>query len=183
MNVFAKKAGFVLAISSLTLVGCDRADDAVKPDENELITTVNLRFTEQGTTTVQTFSYRDPDGDGGAAPTRFDNVRLKPNTTYRLDVEFLDESKTPAKDITKEVAEEDEEHLVVFTPAPAALLTYTATDRDSRNFPVGLTGTARSGAAGTGTLRVQLRHQPGTKNGTPQPGSDDVNLSFGLTVQ
>lgn len=179
-----KKHGklFILGFSLLAFVACDRADDAVEPEENELITTVSLKFTEQGTTNTQTFTYRDTDGDGGAAPSRFDNVALKPNATYRLDVEFLDESKNPAKNITTEVAEEADEHLVIYTPSPAALLTYTATDKDSKNLPIGLTGTARTGAAGTGKLRVQLRHQPGTKNGTTQPGSDDVNLEFNLTV-
>jgi len=177
-----------LSASFLLLTGCDNADDVVEPDENELITTVELKFTEQGTTTAQTFAYQDRDGDGGQAPTRFDNITLKPNTTYTLTVAFKDESKNPAKDITEEVEEEADEHLVVFTANPANLLTYTYGDRDKRNQPIGLTGTARSGAAGTGKLRVQLRHQPpvnGTpvKNGTAAPGSDDVNLEFNLTVR
>ncbi|GAA4412137.1 hypothetical protein GCM10023187_38780 [Nibrella viscosa] len=171
----------------LFLTSCDKAKDPEPADENELITTVSLTFTEQGGGSPQTFTFRDPDGDGGQAPTRFDNISLKANTTYTLTIALLDESKSPAKNLTTEVQEKRDEHLFVYTATPATLLTYTYGDRDSRNFPVGLTGTARTGAVGTGKLNVRLRHQPpvngvAVKNGTVAPGSDDVNINFNLTV-
>lgn len=181
--------GWVLAIGSLLLLnGCKKATDPQPADENELITTVTLRFTQQGTTNTQAFSYQDKDGDGGAAPTKFDAVTLTANTSYSLTVEVLDESKTPTNNVTSEIKEKQDEHLFVYTASPTTLLTYTYGDLDSRNFPVGLTGTARTGAAGTGQLNVRLRHQPpingvAVKNGTATPGSDDVNLNFTLTVK
>lgn len=155
-------------------------------EENEIITTVKLNFTSGGTT--QSFVFNDPDGDGGNAPVKFENISLKANTSYTLTVELLDESKTPAENITNEVATESDEHLFVFTPSPSSLLTYTYDDKDARNFPVGLKGTVKTGAAGTGKLKVQLRHQPPVngkevKDGTPAPGSDDVNLDFNITIQ
>lgn len=105
-----------------------------------------------------------------------------------MNIKLLDESKTPTEDISEEVKEKSDEHLLVFTPAPAALLTYTYGDKDARNLPVGLTGTVKTGATGSGSLRVQLRHQPPVsdkivKDGTPGPGSDDVNLNFNLVVK
>lgn len=169
--------------AALALTNCKDSGDEVKPDdENELITSVTLKFTEQGTSNVTSFSYKDADGDGGNAPTKFDTISLKANTTYTLAIELLDESKSPVDDITKEVEEESDEHLFVYTPSPATLLTYTYGDKDANNYPIGLTGKAVTGAAGTGKLKVQLRHQPGAKNGTPSPGSDDVNLDFNLKV-
>lgn len=170
------------------LTGCDRANNPEPADENELITTVSLKFTEQGTTNAQTFTYRDIDGDGGQAPTKFDAITLTAGKTYDLAISFQDESKSPADDITAEINQKKDEHLVVYTPSPASLLTVTITDKDSRNYPVGLTSTAKAGAAGTGILNVQLRHQPPVngqpvKNGTATPGSDDVNLKFTLTVK
>ena len=169
----------------LSMVACKDTSVDVE-EENEIITTVKLNFTSGGTT--QTFVFNDPDGDGGNAPTKFDNISLKPNTSYTLTVELLDESKTPADNITNEVKTESDEHLFVFTPSPASLLTYTYGDKDPRNFPIGLTGTAQTGAAGTGKLKVQLRHQPPVngkevKDGTPAPGSDDVNLDFNISIQ
>jgi len=163
---------------------CKDSGDEVEPDdENELITSVTLKFAEQGTTNVSTFSYKDVDGEGGNAPTKFDAITLKPNATYTVTIELLDESKSPVDDITKEVAEESDEHLFVYTATPASLLTYTYGDKDANNFPIGLTGKAVTGAVGTGKLKVQLRHQSGAKNGTASPGSDDVNLDFDLKIQ
>ncbi|MGV3561072.1 hypothetical protein [Larkinella arboricola] len=174
----------MLGASMTLLAGCnDKADEPQPADENELITTVNLTFTEQGTTTSQTFLWQDKDGDGGQAPTRFDKITLKPNTTYDLTVELLDESKTPTENISDEVAEESDEHLFVFTTNPATLATYTYADKDANNLPIGLKGTLKTNAAAAGKLRVQLRHQAGTKDGTAGPGTSDVDLTFDLTVQ
>jgi type 1 fimbria pilin len=173
-----KRVAFLPLIAAILLAGC-KADDP-EPDENELITTVMLRFTSGGTT--RTFSAKDLDGDGGVAPV-LDKITLAPNVTYDLAVEFKDESKSPVVDITSEVSEEADEHLVIYTPNPSGLMTVTVTDKDSKNLPIGLRGTARTQAtAGTGKLTVQLRHQPGTKNGTPGPGSDDANVTFDVEI-
>ena len=154
-------------------------------DENELITTIKLNFTAGGTT--QSFSYSDPDGDGGKAPT-IATINLKANTTYTMTIEILDESKTPVSKITDEVAAEKDEHLFIYTPSPANLFTYTYGDKDSRNLNVGLTGNVKTGAIASGKMKVQLRHQPpingkATKDGTVTPGSDDVNVDFNVTIQ
>jgi len=180
-----RKLVWMLLFGVATLFSqCKDSGEVVEPDdENELITSVTLTFAETGTTNVSTFSYKDADGDGGNQPTKFDTVSLKANTSYTLSVQLLDESKTPVVDITKEVNEESFEHLFIYTPTPSSLLTYTYGDKDANNYPIGLTGKAVTIAAGTGKLKVQLRHQPGTKNGTTTPGSDDVNLDFNLKVK
>lgn len=172
----------------VTLTQCKNADKVTPDDENELITTVQLKFSPQAGGTAQTFTYRDTDGDGGNPPTKFDTVSLVANTTYTLNVVVLDESKSPAIDITKEISEKKDEHLFVFTADPASSFTYSYGDTDSQNLPVGLVGMLKTGSAVAGKLRVQLRHQPPIngkiqKNGTPSPGSDDVNLNFNLKVK
>lgn len=174
----------LLLSATLFTVSC-KDEEVDAEEENELITTVKLNFTSGGTT--QSFKYSDSDGDGGKAPT-VDAISLKPNTTYTLTVEVLDESKMPVSDITEEVKEESDEHLFVYTPTPSSLLTYTYGDKDANNFVIGLTGSAKTNAAGTGKLKVQLRHQPpingkATKDGTPTPGSDDINIDFNVAVQ
>lgn len=166
--------------------GCGKKEEPAPEDENELITTVRLKFTESGTTTTQTFEWKDLDGDGGNAPT-ITSVILRSSRTYKLDVEFLDESTTPAINKTTEIQTKADQHLVVLAPSPSSLFSYTPTDKDSRNFPIGLTGTVVTSSTNMGTLRVQLRHHPPingqpVKNGTVIPGSDDVNVTFSLTV-
>ncbi len=174
----------LLLNATLFTVSC-KDEEVDAEEENELITTVKLNFTSGGTT--QSFKYSDPDGDGGKAPT-VDAITLKPNTTYTLTVEVLDESKMPVSNITEEVKEESDEHLFVYTPTPSNLLTYTYGDKDANNFGIGITGSAKTNTAGTGKLKVQLRHQPpingkASKDGTPTPGSDDINIDFNVTVQ
>jgi hypothetical protein len=180
----SRKLTWMMLIGLTTLfTQCKDSGEEVEPDdENELITTVLLKFTEQGTTNVVTFKSSDPDGEGGNPPV-IDNITLKAGTTYSVKTQILDESKTPVVDITKEVEEEAVNHLFIYTASPASLLSYTASDKDVNNFPIGLEGQAVTGATGDGSLKVQLRHQVGTKNGTPTPGSDDVNVDFPLKIQ
>jgi len=173
-----------LLITALFSVSC-KDEEVDAKEENELITTVKLNFTSGGTT--QSFKYSDPDGDGGKAPT-VDAISLKPNTTYTLTIEVLDESKMPIGNITDEVKQESNEHLFVYTPTPNSLLTYVYGDKDANNFGIGITGSTKTNTAGTGKLKVQLRHQPpingkASKDGTPTPGSDDINIDFNVTVQ
>lgn len=172
----------LLGVTTLFSQCKDSGNEVAPDDENELITTVILKFTEQGTTNVSTFKSSDPDGEGGN-PAVIDPILLKANTNYSVGIQILDESKSTPVDITKEVEKESDEHLFVYTASPASLLTYTADDKDANNFPVGIAGKAITGAAGNGKLKVQLRHQPGNKNGTTTPGSDDVNVDFDLTIQ
>jgi hypothetical protein len=180
--ILSKIIGFI----TILIFNSCKKDDAEPADENELITTVKIIFKEGSNN--KTFVFADPDGDGGKAPTKFETISLKPNTNYAVSIELLDESKTPVSSISDEVAKEKDEHLFIYTPSPANLLTYTYGDKDSRNFNVGLTGSVKTGSAGAGKLKVQLRHQPEvggkpTKDGTTTPGSDDVNLDFSLEIK
>jgi hypothetical protein len=108
---------------------------------------------------------------------------LRANTIYTGAITLLDETKTPVANVTDEVAKESDEHLFVYTSTPANLMTVTRTDRDSKNLEVGIRTQVVTAAAGTGSLRVTLRHQPGSKNGTATPGDTDVEVTFPVTVQ
>lgn len=177
---------WILGLALATVMaGCKGSDP--EPEENEFISTVQVTFTPAGGGSPITASWKDLDGDGGMAPT-VTPLNLAANTTYTVAVKFLNETVSPVDDITKEVEEEADEHLVVFTPAPANLLQFTITDRDSRNFPIGLASRAVTTGAGTGNLQVVLRHQPPVngqpiKNGSPTLGSTDADVTFGVTIR
>ena len=65
----------LLLATAMSFTQCKDAGDDVKiDDENELITSVTLKFTEEGTGTVSSFSYKDADGEGGNPPTKFDTI-------------------------------------------------------------------------------------------------------------
>ncbi|MBC6608627.1 hypothetical protein H8B13_17505 [Hymenobacter sp. BT188] len=185
-NLFNKSL-IGLLVAAPFFVSCDDDNDGPTPDEsNEQITTVRYVLTPTtGTGTPVTVEYRDPDGDGGTAPT-IGNLTLAPNTTYTGRLTLLDETKNPAEDITAEIQDESDEHLFVFTPT-GTNVTVTITDRDAKNLPIGLQTQVVTGAANatgtTGSLRVVLRHQPEGKDGTPTPGDTDVEVNFPTAVR
>ncbi len=64
-------------------------------------------------------------------------------------------------------------------------LTVSITDHDSNPqvYPLGLQSSFVTGANSTGWLRLMLRHQPNSKNGTYTPGSTDLDVGFNVTIQ
>jgi hypothetical protein len=169
----------LFVIGLMLVTSCEKDKDADPDNEQELITTVRLTFTGGGATL--TFNAADKDGAGGLAPV-IDQVVLKPNTDYTLSVQFLDESKTPAGDITKEVAEESDEHLVCYA-ASGAMPLPGITDKDKKDKPLGLKSSFKTGAAGVGSLKVTLKHEADKNNATPcNTGETDAEATFPVSV-
>jgi hypothetical protein len=162
---------------------CNNDDDDPTPDEdNEQITTVTYTLTPVGGGTPISVTSKDADGEGGAAPV-IGSLTLAANTTYTGSLSLLDETKNPVVNTSAEILKEADEHLFVYTPTPANLLTIKRDDRDSKNLEIGLQTTLVTTAAGSGNLKITLRHQPGTKNGTETPGDTDVEVIFSTTVR
>lgn len=147
---------FLLPLFILSLFTACKDDDPQPENEQELITTLRLTFTPTGAAPI-VVTYKDTDGTGPTAPS-VQPINLKANTTYNLKVEALDESKNPAVDITEEIEEEDDEHQFFFQ-VTGANLTVTYADMDGNGRPIGLNNTAVTTTAGSGTLKVILRHQ------------------------
>jgi hypothetical protein len=184
MKTINLKPFLITAALLAVMAGCKK-DEPAPVEDNETITTIRLKFTQGGTTS--TFNFKDLDGDGGNAPV-IDKISLKPNLTYTLALEILDETKNPVSDITAEIKKEQDEHIVQYAANPSSILSVTTTDKDSRNFPVGLAASAKTNAAGTGKLRVVLHHQPpvggvAVKNGSFSVGSTDFDVSFDVEVK
>lgn len=183
------------------LVGC--GDDPVNQtggNEEELITTVNLTFTPSGGGTAITAQFRDRDGPGGNAPTTTDPSPFTRGTDYNLQVELLDESENPPIDRTDEIEREAEEHQLFYVgDAVGTQLSVAYADTESTynantdgvDLPVGLRATVTAAAAaGSGTLRVVLKHQTPinnvpvkTQTSGVMDGSTDIDVSFTVTVQ
>ncbi|MCR5889535.1 hypothetical protein LRS06_17510 [Hymenobacter sp. J193] len=160
----------------------DDNDEPTPDEENEQITTVMYTLTPVGGGTPVSVTYRDVDGDGGTAPT-IGTLTLAPNTTYTGTLTLRDETKNPVVDTSAEILEEADEHLFVYEPTPADLLTVTRTDKDANNLEIGLQTRLETTAATTGTLKITLRHQPGVKDGSFAPGDTDVEVVFPTTVR
>jgi len=176
------------------IIACTDDDDnsvtpaaQVTPNEEELITTVNLTFKDTSSMTMDSlsFGFSDIDGPGGNAPT-IDTIRLAAGKVYNLAIQFLDESDPmDVENITMEIEEEDDEHLVCFEPTGVSGLVIDKTDSDG-TYEVGLASQwSVSGIATStnGEITLTLRHQPGSKDGTCIPGDTDVEVDFPIIIE
>ncbi len=106
-------------------------------------------------------------------------ITLEAGKTYPVEIQFwnLEENEN----VTLEVQEEDDEHLVCYE-ANGVAMTITATDTDGTH-PIGLATEWETATTSTGTLTVELRHQPDVKDGTCTPGDTDVLADFEVVIQ
>ena len=164
-----KKSLWLVVAISLLASACKKDEQNVAPtDDNEALTTATLTLTNKANAqdvVTATIENLNKSADFSNA-----TLKLKPNTTY-----------------SGTIKEKANEHLFVYMPSTTNLLTVTITDRDTNPapgpYPVGLSFDLQTGAAATGKLNVRLRHQPNAKNGTPTPGTDDLNTDFPVVIQ
>lgn len=174
---------------SMAVIGCKKDDDSPEPttstppiQESELITSLIISFEDTvGVQPSVQYAFRDPDGDGGNKPTEHDTIRLVANTYYNAVIQILNESVTPAEDITTEVAEEASEHLFCYTPNNTNVA-IQRTDSDG-TYEIGITTQWSTGATATGETTVALKHQPDAKDGTCAPGDTDIEVTFVTEIQ
>lgn len=181
-TIFTNAATMPIFIALLVLNGCKSDDTSKKVDEQELLTTVRLTYTNQvNITDIVKVTWKDIDGAGGAAPI-IDNLNLKANTTYNVMLEVLDESKTPAVNKTPEIFSEGVQHQFFYA---SALLSVSYADKDTKNLPIGLATSQKTGAIGDGKLKITLKHQPNLKSATSTiaTGETDIEVEFNVSVK
>jgi len=160
----------------------DDDDDNTPENEQELITTVTLTFVDQNNVS-SVFKAFDLDGPGGDDPV-IPEVILQDNETFQLFVAFLDESDPDnVEDITEEVEEESNEHLVCFEATEFSIPPLPQ-DTDDNGDPLGLVSSLTTGDVGTGSLRVILRHEPDKSIANPcTSGETDADVTFPVRFQ
>ena len=184
---FLMKKFILFLILCSSLFSCKK-DEVVPTDDNELITSVDLTFTDPNKK-ISTFSYQDKDGDPNTKPEKFDRIMLDKNMNYSLEIHVYDETKNPKIDITENIKLESDFHLFVFKINPASLLSLKATDKDKNGLPIGLLSTGSTqNDVGTGKLNLLLKHQPpingnAVKTGNESGGSADIDLVFDLLIK
>ena len=184
-------------------IACD-PDDPKKENAPELITKVTLTFKPTLGGPELVFTATDPDGEG-VQDLKIDGPILLPGgKTYQLGIGLfneLAEVQSPDYNISAEVEEEGDEHLLLFGwtneifqnpdgggnianfPNPVNYL-----DTDSKGLPLGLSTewtTVGAGLPKSGTFRIILKHQPGTKSATSgvEVGETDLDITFDCTIQ
>lgn len=177
----------LVAITTI-LSGCKKDKEQVPEpppvqNESEVITTMKLIFVDSSNTSIIKYAtFRDPDGDGGLGYDIFDTIKLAPNKTWLTTILLLNETASPVDTISNEVLEEGVDHLFCFSPTGVSA-TVIKTDLDANSLPIGLQSKWRTTASGFGTMQVELRHQPGIKNGSCAIGDTDIDVVFKTKIQ
>ena len=163
--------------------------------DHEVMTTVVATFSSDAGDTVYRWSDVEQDGEP-----EIDDIILTNGSTYTLSLQFLNELEEPAENVTPEIVDEADEHLVFFTgDAFDTLIQYTYGDEDANGLELGVEGTIDALEAGTGDMTITLRHMP-PENGTAVKvdglieqvdsegfggvgGANDISVTFPVTVE
>lgn len=177
----------MMATAALLVTSCSDDDDAgpEEVNEEEVITTMTVTLTPTGGGSAVVLQSQDLDGDGPNAPEITVSGNLVAESTYEGEIELLNETETPAEDVTEEVEEEGDEHQFIFE-ATGSIETIEYDDVDANGNPVGIEFTLTTGAAGNATLAITLRHEPTKPNdGTlaGAGGETDITQTFAVTVE
>ncbi len=166
----------IIIVLSSTLNSCKpKKDDGGQ----ETITTLKLKVSPSGSSTHQVFNYKTLNG-----VTTKDTVLLSANSGYTATIEILDETKSPADNVTLEIAEKKNEHQFFFVTSPSGLVTFSNFDKDGNGKDVGLASVVTTTSVGKGTLRIVLKHLGSDpKTGNIASGETDVDAIFDVVVQ
>jgi hypothetical protein len=184
-NLFSIAAFF---LATLVFASCKK--DPIIPNEEELITTIRYTLTPSTGGTPVVLSWTDLDGDGGGNPVVVGGT-LQASTTYSGNLEVLNESVSPAEDITEEIMDESDVHQFFFQTTGGLDMAISYADTDGNGYPIGLKTSINTGnAPSSGSLRITLRHEPdksaqGVADGniTNAGGETDVEADFGISIQ
>lgn len=167
---------------------CDK-DDPTPPSEPELITTLTLTMTPEAGGTDVVFQFRDTDGDGGNDPVITSGI-LMANTVYNASLELLNESVSPAENITNEVRSEGTDHQFFFATTAGVNLSFNYNDMDVDGNPIGLDIDFQTGDASSGQFQVTLRHEPNKTASNVSAGDisnaggeTDIEVIFDIDIQ
>jgi hypothetical protein len=183
MKILNIKKNTVLIIAYLMgavvlLNNCNDPSNPPQPtNDEELITTVRLEFTDTLSGKKLNYYFRDLDGEGGNNPSQWDTIQLDSNSFYNVALILLNESNPNGiENISAEIFAEKEDHILCYE---TSFLNANIERTDSaNNFALGLKTNWKTGSKSEGNVVIILKHQPGIKDGTCSPGETDVEVKF-----
>ena len=190
MKTYTRNLYLILLGAMVAFVSCDDDDTPPPINEEEVITTLTVTLLPQGGGGAPIIlQSRDLDGDGPNPPVVTVSGSLTSGQDYDGSIVLLNETESPAEDITEEIEEEDEDHQFFFITGGNLDVTTAYTDQDGNGQPIGLSFSSAAGVPSTGTFTVVLRHEPdkdgaGVSDGdiTNAGGETDISVDFQLEV-
>ena len=198
-NINGNWIGLLCLGMALMMGGCE-AQEPIKENTPELITSLTLAFVPEGGGTTVTATASDPDGDGVKDIAVDGAIYLTAGVTYTLSLSLINElaeKSSPEYDITEEVEEEGGEHMFFYgwtgnvfadpagngnIGAREGAVNYQ--DEDAQGLPIGIVTKWTAGAPASGTFRIVLKHQPELKTATSgaDVGETDLDIEFEVNV-
>ncbi|MFM7710652.1 MAG: hypothetical protein ACKO5C_07015 [Ferruginibacter sp.] len=172
---------------SVALFSCKK--ETPEANDEEVITTVLVKLTPVTGGNAVSFSYEDLDGPGGNNPV-IQPISLQANKAYTASLLVLNKTVNPADTVSNEILAEADAHRFYYEPSAGSNINVAGLDTDGNGVPLGLNSVWNAGNAGTGTMKITLRHYPGTPpnkeasdpvNSTKS--STDIELTFNTTIQ
>ncbi len=176
----------LVLFTGLVFTACSNDDDVPAPVlEEELITTMTVSLTPTGGGTTIILKTVDLDGDGPNPPVITVSSNLTANTTYNGSIELLNETISPADNITEEIEEADDEHQFFYTVGGGLNATTAYSNFDGNGNPLGTEFTLTTVEPSSGTLTFTLRHEPKKPNtGLNDAGGEtDIEATFNVSIQ
>ncbi len=166
---------------------CSDNDDPVVVVEQELITNVNVIFTNAADA-MDVVTLRAISADGIVAPTLTVSGPFTAGATYNAEITITDEVNN--ENILTEIVEEKDEHFFVYDQSGVAFTMMRAATDEVRGDGelLGLRTTWTAGTAASGTITMQLIHEPTTVDdaggfGSASGGEFDINNTWDVTIQ
>jgi hypothetical protein len=192
MNTLWRFAKYCLVLSLLLGFESCQTKNPEPVNQQEEMNRLDITFSPRGGGQSVTFSFSDPDGPGGNPP-QVSTAPLRANTTYdaRIELFFMAaDGRTILNNVTREIQDDAAAHQFFFIVNPQGLINQSYADTDRNNRPLGLRNTIVTGNAGSGNLRIVLRHNldkafPGLNisNFQQAGGATDIDVNFDFSVQ
>ncbi len=186
---------FFLVVPVLILISACKKEDPAPQEQGKLITDVDLLFNPVAGGAPLSFSATDPenDGEGDLIP---DEITLPSGQSFQLFIRLRNDVDNV--DLTKTIEEKSNDHMIYFgftdplfdqpegdgnIDSRGDQVNYI--DEDENGLPLGLITGWQTGAPGTGSFRVMLKHQPDLKTATSgsDVGNTDLDLTFSVTIE
>ncbi len=186
---YSSMLAIAILLGASVFQSCEKHDDNHQHNnEEELITKVEI-YLGAGDSILIREIWSDQDGIGGNNPILPDTLILQKNKTYYGFIKFYtNHDDTSFHDITNDIKTEGKDHIICYNVQSMAMpptgLAILRTDDDVNNVVLGFdTEWLTPANFDLGQVNVRLKHQPGIKNGTCDPGETDVEVNFPYLIK
>ena len=197
-NIYFKAT---LLLSILLFISCDKDDAPEAENEMEVFTKVVIKVTNLSNDSSEAYEFEveehDHDGDHGVLVQNLEGddhgdhteIELESGSEYKFEISFLNDSDpNNVIDMTDEVIEEKDEHLVFYELVGDGI-SYTTMSGDTLDSDENALNLVTKWTTTTETVvdvKAYLIHQPTSKVGTTRDdfsGATDVEIEFEAHVE